>query len=146
MTQKQTQIIQLTILVALIFCTALFFFFMSGSKIANGSVNDASAAYNSTSTVSAFNGQAVSNPQVLSLGYGTFGSVIITGASGANTGTINFYDATSTAGHSDYATTTLASFPAATAAGTYVFDVKYIRGLVMEVIGTVGTSTVTWKK
>lgn len=110
-----------------------------------GSVNDSSAAYESTTTRSAVLGVPLTSPTTLSLGFGTLGSVIITGA---NTGITYIYDATSTNAHSDYVgTTTLAIIPASMAAGTYVFDVKYTRGLVIETIGgLVASSTITWKK
>lgn len=141
MTKQAEHLIQGVILIGIIFLTALLI--GSNSQPVQGSVNDSSAAYNSTSTEDANGSHAMTSPQILSLGYGTLGSVVITGAS---TGIINLYDATSTGAHSDYATTTLASFPASTAAGTYTFDAKYIRGLVVELVGTTGTSTITWKK
>lgn len=138
MTNTFNRVISLAIIVGMIVLTALFL-----TQMSFASVNDSSASYQSTTTRSAFNGAALASPSVLSTGFGTLGSVIITGA---GTGIINLYDATSTAAHSDYATTTLASFPASTAAGDYVFDVEYKRGLVVEIIGTVGTSTITWKR
>ncbi len=99
------------------------------------------AEYQGTTT-RAFNGTAMANLQLIQSGPGTLGSVVITGA---GTGVINFYDATSTGPHSDYATTTIATFPASTAAGTYTFDVLFTRGLVYEIVGTAATSTVTYR-
>lgn len=141
MTTTINRVITLAIVAGLV-----LFAMVMNSRMVSGSVNDSSASYQSTTTRTAVLGAALASPTTLSLGFGTLGSVIITGASGANTGIINLYDATSTVQHSDYATTTLASFPAQAAAGTYVFDVEYKRGLVVEIIGTVGTSTITWKK
>lgn len=70
---------------------------------------------------------------------GTFGSVIITGV---NTGTMNFYDGTSTANAN---ARLLASFPTNAAVGTYTFDVRYSLGLVIGFTGTIATSTITYR-
>ena len=142
MTSTINRIITLAIVAGLV----VFALVLNSTRVM-GSVNDSSNGYEATSTREAFNGVAIvatgANPKVLSLGFGTLGSVVITGAAA---GTYNFYDATSTVQHSDYATTTIASIPVSAAAGTYTFDAKYTRGLVLEIIGTVGTSTITWKK
>lgn len=79
---------------------------------------------------------------------GALGTVVITGAT---TGVLNFYDATTTAANkraADRATSTIliASFPASTAAGTYVFDAEYTDGLVYELFsGTMPTTTITYR-
>ena len=141
MTTRIDRLITLGIIIGMIFLTAMFsvgFF----TQTAKGSVEFTGAAYQSTTT-RPVSGVALTSPTVLSLGQGVFGSVVITGAA---TGVINIYDGTTTASHSNRATTTLATFPASTAAGTYVFDVQYLDGLIYEVVGTVGTSTITWKK
>lgn len=74
----------------------------------------------------------------------TLGSVIITGA---NTGVINIYDATTTGAHSNYATTSsqIAHIPASAAAGTYTFDARSVTGgLVFELVsGNMPTTTIT---
>ncbi len=98
-------------------------------------------SYHSTTT-RAFNGTAMANGQLLQLGPGDLGSVVITGA---GTGIINIYDATSTITNRQTGTTTLATFPASTAAGTYTFDAQYYNGLVIEVSGSVATSTITYR-
>lgn len=105
-----------------------------------GSVSQGSS-YHSTTT-RAFNGTALTNLSLLQLGPGDLGSVVITGA---GTGVINIYDATTTGPHSDSATTTIASFPASTAAGTYTFDAQYYKGLIIEIIGSAATSTITYR-
>lgn len=122
--------------------------YFNSLKLVSGSVNDSSAAYESTTTRASFDGTAITAtgaaPKTLSVGFGTLGSVVITGASA---GTIDLYDATTTGAHSDYVgTTTLASFPLSTVAGTYTFDVQYKKGLMLVLSGTTGTSTITWKK
>jgi hypothetical protein len=80
-------------------------------------------------------------------GYGSLGSVVITGAAA---GVLNFYDATTTNAtkrDATQATSTLlvASLPASLAAGTYTFDVTFSRGLIVDIIGTAPTSTVTFR-
>lgn len=78
---------------------------------------------------------------------GTLGAITITGA---NSGTINLYDAT-TSNISDrtgqVATNTIlvASFPASTAAGTYTFDRVVVNGLYLSVSGTAPTSTIMYR-
>lgn len=117
-------------------------------NLAYGSVNDSSAGYESTSTRAAFDGTTITAtgaaPKVLSVGFGTLGSVVITGAAA---GTIELYDATTTGVHTDYvSTTTLVQIPLSTVAGTYTFDLVYKKGLMLVLTGTIGTSTITWKK
>ena len=109
-----------------------------------GSVQQ-SGEYSSTST----GGNLVATPQELLVnGPATLGSVVITGA---NTGVIHFYNATTTdiTKRTDTTTPTssliVASIPASTAAGTYTFDVKAPIGLLMEIIGTSPTSTITYR-
>lgn len=69
----------------------------------------------------------------------TLGSIIVTKTSNA---VINIYDATTTASHSNHATTTIASFPLTTV-GTYTFDVTATRGLCVVVDTTVGVASST---
>lgn len=79
---------------------------------------------------------------------GSFGSVVITGA---NTGVVNIYDATTTdvtkrTNNRATSTILLASFPASTVAGTYTFDAVYTDGLFVELnSGTMPTSTITYR-
>ena len=111
-------------------------------QIITGSVIQ-SGEYHSTTTRTATAGTALTSPTTLCSTAGTLGSVVITGAA---TGIMNFYNGTTTTSNSDYGTTTLASFPASTAAGTYTFDLNATQGLLYEVIsGTVGTTTITYR-
>ena len=88
-------------------------------------------------------------PETLLLtGNGTLGSVVITGAAA---GVMNLYDATTSnidLRTNNLATTSIyvASFPASAAAGTYTFDRILIRGLYVSIIGTMPTSTITWRE
>ncbi len=80
----------------------------------------------------------------LQTGPGTLGSVTITGAT---TGTINIYDATTsnTIGRNSTSSLLVASFPASTAAGTYTFDRVLFNGLYIVTTGTMPTSTITFR-
>lgn len=85
--------------------------------------------------------------QLLKTGGGTLASVVITGA---NTGIVNFYDATTTSigSRANVATSSilLASFPANTAAGTYVFDAEFSDGLLVVLFaGNMPTTTIMYR-
>lgn len=79
---------------------------------------------------------------VIKNGAGTLGSVVLTGAAA---GVLNLYDATSTVNNAQWATTTLASFPISAGTGTYTFDVIFQKGLLIDYVGVVSTSTITWR-
>lgn len=127
----------LGILGSLVLIGVLVFLSQGSSKNLFGSVVGGNE-YNATTTRN-YAGTSMSNPALIKSGYGTLGSVVITGA---GAGVINFYDNTST---STTATTTLASIPASTAAGTYILDVAFTRGLLVEIVGTAPTSTITYR-
>ncbi len=120
---------------------------MTVQDLSLGSVS-ATNEYQATSTAaSAVYGASTSGDFLVKTGKGTFGSFVITGAA---TGIVNFYDATTTdASARARATSTIliASFPASTVAGTYTFDVEFYDGLLMFVeSGTIPTTTVTWRR
>lgn len=105
--------------------------------------------YNATSTAaSGVYGAQTAGNKVIKTGYGSIGSVIITGA---NTGAINLYNATTTnvalrTGNTPTSTILIASIPASTAAGTYVFDVAFNHGLLLDLVsGIMPTTTITWR-
>lgn len=104
--------------------------------------------YVATSTASSNNYGAFTNDQLLKAGWGTLGSVVITGA---NTGVINFYNASTsdiTKRTGNKATTTLliASMPASLTAGTYVFDAIFTNGLWLELeSGSMPTTTILYR-
>lgn len=85
--------------------------------------------------------QGINSNMLLNTGFGTFGSVVITGL---NTGTLTVYDSASTT-ITAASSTVLASFPASAPVGTYTFDVRYTKGLVIVPTGTQATSTVTYR-
>lgn len=130
------------------FVAALVIAFTFSSNTAHGSVqfgNDYLAT--STSSNGAYGG-TVTGSRLLRNGVGTLGSVVITGA---NTGIINLYNATTSditqrAANRATSTILIASFPASATAGTYTFDVQFTDGLFYDVIGGVApTSTVTYR-
>lgn len=86
--------------------------------------------------------------RVIRTGQGTLGSFVITGA---NTGIVNFYNATTSnvnlrTGQKASSTILIASFPASAAANTYTIDALYTDGLLMVLeAGIMPTSTVTYR-
>lgn len=84
--------------------------------------------------------------RTLKAGYGALGQVTITGA---NTGVMTLYDATtSDVTKRVLATSSLpviADFPASVAAGTYVFDARFSSGLLLVSSGAVATSSIMYK-
>ena len=113
-----------------------------------GSV-DVSSEYTATSTAEAatYGAGITATAQVKTTG-GTLGSVVVTGAA---TGIVNLYDATTsdaTLRASSKATSTLllVSLPASLAAGTYTFDVRFRDGLLLDLeSGVMPTTTITFR-
>lgn len=107
-----------------------------------GSIQD-SQAYTSVTTATGL----TANKDLLKLGQGTLGSVIITGAAA---GTFEIYDATTTNASLRTITATtsltkLASFPTNASVGTYVFDTAFTQGLIVAFTSTQGTTTITFR-
>jgi len=99
--------------------------------------------YQGTTTVQTYFPKEI---QLLS-GNGTLGSVIITGAAA---GVINIYDATTSdatlrAPTMSSSSILVASFPASAATGTYTFDRVVFNGLYVSIVGTIPTSTITFR-
>ena len=144
----QTRIEITTILIGLLlagFFTVFFFLNMkSGNTFAGVSIGN---EYQSTTTVAAVTG-TFDGLEVLRTGQGSLGSVTITGA---NTGRIVFYDATTSdstlrSGSRASSTIVIADIAASVAAGTYTFDAEFTDGLLMSRLGGDGpTSTVMWR-
>lgn len=85
--------------------------------------------------------------KVIKTSFGTLGSVVITGA---GTGNLTLYDATTTIAsqRGNIATTSLpilASIHTSAAAGNYVFDTSFRYGLMSVWSGNSATSTITYK-
>jgi len=102
--------------------------------------------YTATSTASNGLYGAFTGDQLVKTGHGTLGSVVITGA---NTGIVNFYNATTsdaTKRVTASSTILIASFPASTVAGTYTFDASFTDGLLVELeSGLIPTSTINYR-
>lgn len=106
-----------------------------------GSTQDGQA-YTSVTTAT-----GLSYKDLLKLGGGTLGSVVITGA---GAGTFELYDATTTNSTLRTITATsslkkIMSFPASAAAGTYTCDCAFSQGLIAAFVGVQGTTTITFR-
>jgi hypothetical protein len=104
--------------------------------------------YIATSTApDAVYGATISTSRRIKNGAGALGQVTITGA---GAGLVNFYNATTSnvnlrTGNTPTSTILIASIPLSAAAGTYVFDAQFTRGLYIDITGTAPTSTVTYR-
>lgn len=78
--------------------------------------------------------------QLLRSGSGILGRVIITLPTAT---TFNLYDATTTVNGGIYGTTTLAKFGSNAGAGTYMFDIPFSRGLIIEYQGNSSIASTT---
>jgi len=136
----KTLVICLSILVIVLGATI---FISPARDVVLSSVQQGSE-YHATSTKNAV-GTSIPNFTVLQTGASTLGHVVITGA---NTGIINIYDATTTNVNLRVgATSTLqvVNIPASTATGTYQFDSTFYNGILIEHSGSVPTTTITWR-
>ncbi len=133
----------------LVVALALVIFLMGKEPVSFGSV-DVASSYQATSTAANAVYGALTADALVRTGQGTLGSVVITGA---GTGGINFFDATTTnvqtgrAAAMSTSTILIASIPPSAAAGTYTFDAEFTAGLFIdfEGAGVVPTTTVTWR-
>lgn len=108
---------------------------------------DIANEYQATSTITNFivirdinNGNATATPT-------TLGSVIITTA---GTSPFCIHDATSTKTNAEWATTTVACFQASAGLGTYSFDARLQKGILLEFTGSPSatsrpSTTITWR-
>lgn len=127
----------------LVFAPPLFKTDTADASVAQGSEYQATT----TAANSVYGARTVGG--LIKTGRGMLGSVVITGA---NTGIINVYDATTTDVNlrtGNLATTSIhiASLPASLVAGTYVFDTAFSHGLYFDLVagGSMPTSTVTYR-
>ena len=139
----KTSIIFLWIIViALVATFAIGHFYTPESKSFGGVT--VGNEYTSTSTIHS----AITSNQLIREGWGSLGSVVITGA---GTSAFTLYDATSTDFSTNpkrsTSTALLATIPASLAAGTYTFDVTYTTGLFVyyDTVATAVTSTITYR-
>jgi type II secretory pathway pseudopilin PulG len=105
--------------------------------------------YQATSTAAnALYGARTDTEGLLKTGYGSLAQVTITGA---NTGILNFYNATTSnvnlrTGNTASSSILIASFPASAAAGTYTFDATVTTGLLYVLEGgNMPTTTIMWR-
>lgn len=121
--------------------------FLGKDNGAQGSVTQGNE-YVATSTADSTIYGAFTGDQLLKTGHGSLGSVVITGA---NTGIVNFYNATTSSvldrtGNKATSSILMVSMPASLVAGTYTFDVAFTDGLLVELeSGLMPTTTVTFR-
>lgn len=126
----------------------MFSILASKPHIANGSVAFGNEYLSTSTAQSNVYGAQIAADIMIRNGTGTLGSVVI---EGANTGPMNFFDATTTninarTGNKATSTILIASIPASTVAGTYTFDIQLQNGLVYDVpSGIVPTTTITYR-
>lgn len=133
-------------LVGLIIVAVLAAVLISRDTPTLGSVERANE-YFATSTAGSAAFGAFTSGRLIKSDQGALGSVVITGA---NTGVVNFYNATTTnvslRGNKATSTILIASIPASLAAGTYTFDAVYTDGLYIDIVsGTAPTTTITYR-
>lgn len=89
-------------------------------------------------------GRFNSGPTTLCTTGGVLGSVVITGAAA---GVINFFNATTshTGGRAASSSILLASIPASAAAMTHTYDAVAPIGLLVDIAGTMPTTTITYR-
>ena len=108
---------------------------LGGGAYLGSSIDGQANAY-ATTTIAAF----ANNPRMLKVGNCTLGAVVISSTTNA---IFTIKNATST---TDIASTTVASFAASAANGTYLYDAELPRGCAVEApVGFVGSYTITWK-
>lgn len=134
---------------ALLGATIAFFAVYFGSiapTLTVGSVVQGNEYVATSTAANSVYGASVTASKLLKTGQGSLGSVVVTGA---NTGIVNFYNATTTdVTQRITATSTIliASIPASLAAGTYVFDATFTDGLYIDLVGgNMPTTTVTYR-
>jgi len=148
--ETYTKWLGVVVIVGIVFAIGLLYGQSTTDEVVSpfGSVS-ISNEYFATSTAagSGYGGFSLSE-KLFKTGSGSLGSVIITGA---NTGVLNFYNATTSnvdkrTGNVASSTILLASIPVSTVAGTYTFDALYNVGLLMVLeSGLIPTSTITWR-
>ena len=119
--------------------------FVLNSQSAPVAHADSAGPYKFTST-KAGDGTAIAQTTQLKTGFGVLGSVIVEGATAGQS--IYLYDATT----SDVTKRALATsslpvviIPSTAPGGTLKYDVAFTNGLILNVVGATGTSTVTWQ-
>lgn len=117
-------------------------------RFVQGSIQQGQEYTATTTAPNVIFGNTITGDAVLKTGPGGLGSVVITGAA---TGILNFYDATTTnvdlrTGNKATSTILIASLPASLVAGDYVFDVAVSDGLLVDLVsGNMPTTTITYR-
>lgn len=135
--------------VALAVISALLFVVLSLQPMQTmGSVIESQEYMSTTTAASTIYGSTITASKVIKAGQGSLAQVTITGA---NTGVVNFYNATTSnvslrTGQKATSTILIASFPASVAAGTYLFDAQFTDGLYIDLVGgNMPTSSIMYR-
>jgi len=135
------------IITAMIITGFVFAFILNNTaQVALGSTIQGSD-YQATTTAASNGYGSITAGKLIKSGYGSLGTVVITGA---NTGVVNIYDATTTditlRGNKATNTILVASIPASAAAGNYIFDIQLATGLYLDLVqGSFPTSTISFR-
>lgn len=137
-----TRTLGIAIAALAIFVTAVALLEMN-PRIVQGSVPIGNEYHATTTRSNVFQNDIALN----SSSGGVLGSVVITGAAA---GYIELYDATTSdvtkrTGQAASSTILLATVPVSAATGTYTFDEAYYNGLYVHIVGTMPTSTITYR-
>lgn len=138
----KTNIMPAVILASAIVLLAFIVFFKQSTQVFGSTARG--SEYQGTTTTQ---GSWLADGQLQSVG-GTLGSVVVTGA---NTGIINIYDATTSsvllrATSMSSSSILVATLPASIVAGTYTFDRSVYNGLLVNIVGTVPSTTITYRQ
>lgn len=136
------------IFTAMAITALLFSIFYNSTQTAMGSTIQGSDYQATTTAQSTAYGTTITTSKLVKSGPGSLGTVVITGA---NTGVVNFYDATTTdvtKRTNNIATSSIliASLPASLVAGDYIFDIALSTGLYVDLVsGNMPTSTISYR-
>jgi len=135
------------IITAMAITALLFSIFYNSTQTAMGSTIQGSDYQATTTAANAVYGSFTAGKLIKS-GPGSLGTVVITGA---NTGVVNIYDATTTditqrTGNKASSTILIASLPASLVAGDYIFDIALSTGLYVDLVsGNMPTTTISFR-
>lgn len=150
MKTAQSKFVLPAIIMAMVM-TAFVFAFVYENKpnVAFGSTIMGNDYLSTTTAASTAYGTTITGDALIKTGSGSFGGFIITGAA---TGIVNFYDATTTditkrTGNKATSTILITSLPASLAAGDYTgYDVTFSTGLYIDLVsGNMPTTTVKFR-
>ena len=131
--------------IAIVLASALAVFLAStwASQTALGSVTEGNDYIATSTAPNNVYGAQTAQTSLLKTGSGSLGQVVITGA---NTGILNFYNATTSninlrTGNVATSSILLLSIPASAAAGDFIVDARFSTGLIYDLYGGIMPTT-----